>query len=75
MYSVVILTRDEAVNIGDCIASIPTDDIVVLDSHSTDDTCDIASAAGAAYSSGTSTIMQPSATPRSICPATVIRGF
>ena len=47
MYSVVILTRDEAVNIGDCIASIPTDDIVVLDSHSTDDTCDIASAAGA----------------------------
>lgn len=50
MYSVVILTRNEAVNIGDCIASIPTDDIVVLDSHSTDDTCDIASAAGARIS-------------------------
>lgn len=47
MYSVVILTRDEAVNIGDCIASIATDDVVVLDSHSIDDTCAIAIAAGA----------------------------
>ena len=47
MYSVIILTRDEAANIGDCIASIASDDIVVLDSHSIDDTCAIASASGA----------------------------
>ncbi len=47
MYSVIILTRDEAANIGDCIASIASDDIVVLDSHSIDDTCAIASALGA----------------------------
>lgn len=47
MYSVIILTRDEAVNIADCIASVPGDDIVVLDSLSTDDTRAIATAAGA----------------------------
>lgn len=47
MYSVIILTRDEAVNIGDCIASLTSDDIVVLDSCSIDDTRAIAAAAGA----------------------------
>lgn len=47
MYSVLILTRDEELNIGDCIASIRSDDVVVLDSHSTDGTREIASAAGA----------------------------
>lgn len=44
MYSVVILTRDEAINIGDCIASIASDDIVVLDSGSVDSTRAIAAA-------------------------------
>ena len=47
MYSVAILTKDEAINIADCIASVPSDDIVVLDSHSTDATRSIATAAGA----------------------------
>lgn len=47
MYSVLILTRDEAANIAECIASIPADDIIVLDSHSVDDTRTIAAAAGA----------------------------
>lgn len=47
MYSVIVLTRDEAANIADCIASVESDDIVVLDSDSVDDTRAIATAAGA----------------------------
>ncbi|WP_404335690.1 glycosyltransferase family 2 protein [Sphingomonas sp. MMS12-HWE2-04] len=42
-----ILTYNEFVNIADCIASIPSDDVVVFDSLSTDDTCIIALGAGA----------------------------
>lgn len=48
MISVLILTRDEAVNIADCIGSLPwRDDIVVLDSGSTDATVEIAQRLGA----------------------------
>lgn len=47
MYSVIILTRDEAINIADCIASQRSDDIIVLDSFSDDRTCAIAQEAGA----------------------------
>ena len=48
MISVLILTRDEAVNLPRCLAAVSwSDDIVVLDSGSTDDTVDIARAAGA----------------------------
>lgn len=47
MYSIIILTRNEAMNIGECISSAYSDDIVVLDSHSTDDTRAIALASGA----------------------------
>lgn len=44
-----ILTRNEAHNIGDCLDSLAqlADEIVVLDSGSTDNTCDIARARGA----------------------------
>ncbi len=46
--SVLILTKDEARNIADCIASASfSDDIVVFDSFSTDDTPSIAESAGA----------------------------
>jgi glycosyltransferase involved in cell wall biosynthesis len=46
--SVLILTRDEEVNIGDCLDSVAwADDIVVLDSGSTDRTVDIARKKGA----------------------------
>lgn len=47
--SVVVMTRDEAVMIGRCIASVAgwADDIVVLDSGSADATREIAAAAGA----------------------------
>jgi glycosyltransferase involved in cell wall biosynthesis len=43
-----ILTRDEEINIAACLASLSwCDDIVVLDSHSTDRTCAIAASHGA----------------------------
>ena len=47
--SVVVMTRDEAVAIGRCIAAVAdwADDVVVLDSGSTDATRDLAAAAGA----------------------------
>lgn len=46
--SVVILTKDEEANIADCLRSCAwCDDVHVLDSGSTDDTCNIAAAAGA----------------------------
>ncbi len=48
MYSVVILTLNEAVALPGCLSSIgPCNDIVVLDSGSTDATASIAAAAGA----------------------------
>lgn len=48
MISVVILTFNEANNLPRCLASIPwCDDILVVDSGSTDDTVAIANAAGA----------------------------
>ncbi len=47
--SVLILTYDESVNLPDCLASVLfSDDVVVLDSGSTDQTTQIAEAAGAA---------------------------
>ena len=47
--SVIIITRNEAANIGACVdsARMLTDDIVVIDSGSTDDTVAIAHKAGA----------------------------
>ncbi|MDO8550050.1 MAG: glycosyltransferase family 2 protein [Ignavibacteria bacterium] len=43
MYSVVILTYNEVVNIGECLNSIKhSNDIVILDSYSTDNTLTIA---------------------------------
>ncbi len=43
MYSVVILTYNEEVNIGECLNSIKhSNDIVILDSYSTDSTVTIA---------------------------------
>lgn len=48
MISVVILTLDEAANLPRCLASVAwSDDIVVLDSASTDDTVGIAERLGA----------------------------
>lgn len=48
MFSVLILTKDEEVNIGGCLASVAwCDDVVVLDSSSSDRTCALAEAAGA----------------------------
>ncbi len=48
MYSVVILTLNEEQALPDCLAALPAcDDIVVLDSGSTDATAAIAAAAGA----------------------------
>jgi glycosyltransferase involved in cell wall biosynthesis len=48
MISILILTRNEALNIADCLASVAwSDDIHVLDSLSTDGTQSIATAAGA----------------------------
>ncbi len=48
-FSVTIITLNEADHIAACIASLDgvTDDVVVLDSNSSDDTCAIAEAAGA----------------------------
>ena len=46
--SVLILARNEAAHIADCIASVRfADEILVIDSGSTDDTVRIAAAAGA----------------------------
>lgn len=46
--SILILTLNEEANIVDCMRSLPGfDDIVVLDSHSVDNTCDLAIAGGA----------------------------
>ncbi len=48
MFSVLILTKNEEANIGACLESVSwCDDVVVLDSGSTDRTCKIAAAAGA----------------------------
>ena len=47
MYSVLILTLNEALTIEGCIKSVRSDDVVVLDSGSTDDTVKIAEALGA----------------------------
>ena len=45
MFSVLILTKNEEANIGACLASVSwCDDVVVLDSGSTDRTCEIAAA-------------------------------
>ena len=47
--SVTIITLNEAGNIADCIASVAdvADEVIVVDSNSTDETCAIAEAAGA----------------------------
>ena len=48
MISVLILTRNEQRDLPDCLASVSwSDDIHVFDSHSTDNTVEIAKAAGA----------------------------
>ncbi len=45
--SVIILTYNEAINLPDCLASVPfSDDVVVLDSHSSDETVALASPQG-----------------------------
>lgn len=47
-YSTLILTRNEAHNIERCLASLAAcDDVVVLDSFSTDETCKLAETMGA----------------------------
>ena len=50
--SAIVITRDEAHNLGDCLASLQgwIDEIVVVDSHSTDDTLAIARRHGAKVS-------------------------
>lgn len=46
--SVIIITKNEAHNIGECLDSVAfADEYIVVDSGSTDDTCDIARAKGA----------------------------
>jgi glycosyltransferase involved in cell wall biosynthesis len=48
MISVVILTKNEAANLPPCLASVFfSDDVLVLDSGSTDETCTIARSRGA----------------------------
>jgi glycosyltransferase involved in cell wall biosynthesis len=48
MISILVLTLNEEQNLPACLRSVAwSDDIVVLDSYSTDATCDIARAAGA----------------------------
>ena len=42
-YSILILTYNEEINIADCLDSVAwADDVVVLDSFSSDETCMIA---------------------------------
>lgn len=49
MISVIVYTRDEAKNIRACLESVTwSSDVHVVDSHSTDDTADIARSMGAA---------------------------
>jgi glycosyltransferase involved in cell wall biosynthesis len=46
--SVIVITRNEAANIADCLDSVAfADEIIVLDSGSTDATCELARAHGA----------------------------
>lgn len=48
MISVAIFTRDEELNLPHCLGSLkPCDDVVVVDSFSTDTTCALAEASGA----------------------------
>lgn len=48
MFSILILTKNEEANIGACLDSLSwCDDVVVLDSHSTDRTREVATARGA----------------------------
>ncbi|MGB1937551.1 MAG: glycosyltransferase family 2 protein, partial [Akkermansiaceae bacterium] len=48
MFSILILTKDEEINIRDCMDSVAwCDDVVVLDSLSDDSTCKIAGEMGA----------------------------
>jgi glycosyltransferase involved in cell wall biosynthesis len=46
-YSVLVLTLNEQRDLPRCLASVPADDVVVLDSGSTDETVSLARAAGA----------------------------
>ena len=51
MFSILILTKDEEINMADCLDSVGwCDDVVVLDSHSQDSTCKIAEERGARVS-------------------------
>lgn len=51
MFSILILTKDEEINIADCLDSVAwCDDVVVLDSHSHDSTCALAGERGARVS-------------------------
>ena len=48
MISVVVLTKNEAANLPRCLDSVSfCDDVLVLDSGSTDETCPVAQARGA----------------------------
>jgi glycosyltransferase involved in cell wall biosynthesis len=48
MISVLIITKNESIDIVGCIKSVDfSDDVVVLDSYSDDDTCNLAKLAGA----------------------------
>ena len=48
MFSILILTKNEQANLPACLESVVwCDDVVVLDSLSTDETCDIAARSGA----------------------------
>jgi glycosyltransferase involved in cell wall biosynthesis len=50
--SVIVITRNEAHNLNDCLQSVQSlaDEVVVIDSNSTDGTCDIARQFGAVVS-------------------------